>query len=533
MGLLFPITQCPDHQITRFFKSVSSVFISGKVLVFTGTAKIRIATRPMDYTEQRKFLRSSRIWGAALVLLLIGGVEACILIGKISGLVPLALYAAITSALAVFIYYTPDYLHLSVDPAKRSRWAVKIRWRIIAAALIISALMALRTHAKTWVTAAAVVWLVALNLIGRKVPRRFVPLYFWLSDVALLAALLLIVRLDLLLAALLLAAAAHLAITVADRATLPWAGLVSGVGLLLVLFAAWRQHVDATFATALACVLLAASLATAWLVHRADARNAENVKASIRELNAFTGYPAERILHLWAVSNQELAKNWQLAAIVPDDRERLKEWYRQNSELYLFALSGYNLEYKRIRSNLNMLKRAHGSCLDYGAGNGELLLEVARRDRAVYYDVEGETMRFARERARQRNLPIEFFHTKEELAAAGKKRGFDTIFSLDVLEHLPDLPGELNFLAALLNPGGLLVFDVPAGATKSHPMHLNHDLDVVAHMRARGMKDERTLWQRLPFRKEEKYFFRAPRHSKPALAPDTLPRAGGDEAASA
>lgn len=481
----------------------------------------------MDYTEQRKFLRSSRAWGAALVLVLFAAVAACIQIGKISDPKLLALYAAVTSALAVFIYYTPDYLHLSVDPAKRSRWAVKIRWRIIAAALVLSALLASNTGERVTATA-AIIWLVALNLFGRKAPRRFVPLYFWLGETALIAALLLLVRLDLLLATLLLAAAAHLAITVADRASLPWVGVVSGVGLLLVLIAAWRQHVDATYAAALACVLLVPSLATAYLVHRADARNAQNVKASVHELNAFTGYPAERILHLWAVSNQELAKNWQLAAIAPDDRDRLKEWYRQNSELYLFALSGYNLEYKRIRSNLNMLKRAHGSCLDYGAGNGELLLEVARTDRAVYYDVEGETMRFAGERARQRNLPIEFFHTKEELAAAGKNRGFDTIFSLDVLEHLPDLPGELNFLAALLNPGGLLVFDVPAGATKSHPMHLNHDLDVVAYMRARGMKDERTLWQRLPFRKEEKYFFRAPRDAKHALAPDA-----SDEAASA
>lgn len=463
----------------------------------------------MDYTEQRKFLRSSRIWGATLVLVLFAAVGVCIEAGKVSDRKLLALYAAVSGALAIFIYYTPDYLHLSVDPAKRSRWAVKIRWRIIAAVLVLSALLASNAHARG-TAAAAIVWLVALNLFGRRVPRRFVPLYFWLGETALLATLLLLVRLDLLLATLLLAAAAHLAITVADRAALYWAGVVSGVGLLLVVVAAWRQHVDTTFATALAVLLLVASLATAYLVHRADARNAENIKVSIRELNAFTGYPADRILHLWAVSNQELAKNWQQAAIAPDDRDRLKEWYRQNSELYLFALSGYNLEYKRIRSNLNMLGRAHGSCLDYGAGNGELLLEAARTDRAVYYDVEGETMRFARERARQRNLPIEFFHAKEDLAAAGKNRGFDTIFSLDVLEHLPDLPGELNFLVRLLNPGGLLVFDVPAGATKSHPMHLNHDLDVVSFMRSRGMKDERTLWQRLPFRKEEKYFFRSP-----------------------
>ena len=470
----------------------------------------------MEYTEQQKFLKSSRVCGMGLILVLFGMVLACIKTGKTSSFVLFALYAALASALAVFIYYTPDYLHLTVDPRKRSRWAVKIRWRIIAAALIISGLLASNHREKVW-GAIAIVWLLALNLFGRKVPKRLVPLYFWLGDIALLAALLFIVRLDLLLATLLLAAAAHLAITVADTPASSWVGVVSAVSLLLVLIAAWRQSVDMAFALVLSGVLLVASVATAYLVHRAEERNAENVNASIHELNAFTGYAAERILHFWAVSNQELAKNWQQAAIAPNDQERLKEWYRQNSELYLFALSGYNLEYKRIRSNLNMLRRAHGSCLDYGAGNGELLLEVARTDRAVYYDVEGETMRFARERARQRNLAIEFFHTKEELAAAGKKCGFDTIFSLDVLEHLPDLPGELNFLASLLNPGGLLVFDVPAGATKSHPMHLNHDLDVAAFMRANGFKDERTLWQRLPFKKEEKYFFRAPRNPKSTL----------------
>jgi 2-polyprenyl-3-methyl-5-hydroxy-6-metoxy-1,4-benzoquinol methylase len=451
-----------------------------------------------------------------LVLVLFGTVLACVKAGKTSSFTLLALYAALASALAVFIYYTPDYLHLTVDPRKRSRWAVKIRWRIIAAVLIISGLLASNARERAWV-AMAIVWLLALNLFGRRVPKRFVPLYFWLGEIALLAASLFVVRIDLLLAALMLAAAAHLAIVVADRPALYWVGLVGGVGVLLVLLAAWWQNVGLLFAVELACLLLVASVETAYLVHRAEDRNAENVKASIRELNAFTGYPAERILHLWAISNQELAKNWQQAAIAPDDQERLKEWYRQNSELYLFALSGYNLEYKRIRSNLNMLKRARGSCLDYGAGNGEILLEAAKTGRAVYYDVEGETMRFARTRARQRNLAIQFVSTKAALAAASQLDGFDTIFSLDVLEHLPDLPGELDFLASLLNPGGLLIFDVPAGATKSHPMHLNHDLDVVAFMRGKGFKDERSLWQKLPFKKEEKYFFRAPKDPKGTL----------------
>jgi 2-polyprenyl-3-methyl-5-hydroxy-6-metoxy-1,4-benzoquinol methylase len=229
------------------------------------------------------------------------------------------------------------------------------------------------------------------------------------------------------------------------------------------------------------------------------------------ELIAFTGYPADRIRELWATSNQQLAANWQQAKPAEDNREQMAEWYRQNSELYLFAISAYNLEYKRIRSNMKVLRLARGATLDYGAGNGEIMLELARRGhRAIYYDVEGVTMRFARQRAANQGLAIEFFHTKDALAQYASANGFDTVFSFDVLEHLSDLPGELSFLSSLLKPGGLFVFDVPAGSTKAHPMHLNHSLNVLEYMQAKGFMDERNLMLRLPFRKEEKFVFRAP-----------------------
>jgi 2-polyprenyl-3-methyl-5-hydroxy-6-metoxy-1,4-benzoquinol methylase len=259
-------------------------------------------------------------------------------------------------------------------------------------------------------------------------------------------------------------------------------------------------------------LILVSALETAWLVRRAQNHHKMNAERAMLELMDFTGYPAERIWRLWSTSNQELAKNWEAAALDENDRERLAQWYRENSELYMFAISAYNLEYKRILSNLRMMSFGRGSCLDYGAGNGEFILELARRGyRATYYDVEGETLKFARQRARQRNLSLEFLHTKDDLARAVRQHGFDAIFSFDVLEHLPDLPGELNFLSSLLNPGGLLVFDVPAGATKSHPMHLNHNLDVIAHMRAQGFREEQQSWlPRLPLSKQEKYLFRAP-----------------------
>ena len=84
---------------------------------------------------------------------------------------------------------------------------------------------------------------------------------------------------------------------------------------------------------------------------------------------------------------------------------------------------------------------------------------------------------------------------------------------------MPDLPGELTFLSSLLNSGGLFVFDVPAGSTKAHPMHLNHNLNVLAFMSGKGLVDERNVMLRLPFRKEEKYVFRAA--NSPALTAET------------
>jgi 2-polyprenyl-3-methyl-5-hydroxy-6-metoxy-1,4-benzoquinol methylase len=318
----------------------------------------------------------------------------------------------------------------------------------------------------------------------------------------------------------------HLAVVAAPKHSRQFAHIAIFAGMLAGLLIAFERQGSASFASCSGLLVLVSGVASYLLVRRAQHQTERNVEQAMSELMAFTGYPAERIRELWRTSGRQLAENWKSAALSEQDSERLAEWYRENSELYLFDLSGYNLEYKRIRSNLGVLKLARGVCLDYGAGNGEILLELAKRGHPVaYYDVEGLTMRFARHRAQQRRLNLEFFHSKDELAARAREHGFDTVFSLDVLEHLPDLAGELDFLSSILNPGGLLVFDVPAGATTSHPMHLNHNLDVVAYLRSRGLKDTRSLRQRMPFRKEEKYFFRATGEPRAVSMPETTQKA--------
>jgi 2-polyprenyl-3-methyl-5-hydroxy-6-metoxy-1,4-benzoquinol methylase len=325
----------------------------------------------------------------------------------------------------------------------------------------------------------------------------------------MLAIILTLAKPPLLLAVALLLGATHLSLVICRKYCWLWALAVTASSVVL-LFLSFKQRTHSHAIFAAAGILAIVAAATAWLVRRAQSRSEKNIATAMRELADFTGYAEEKIRDLWLTSNQQLAKNWEKASPAEDNAEQMAEWYRQNSELYMFAISAYNLEYRRIRSNLGVLRHARGSVLDYGAGNGELLLDLARRGHAVtYYDVEGTSMAFARWRAQQRGLALEITRTKDELAAAARKQGLDTVYSFDVLEHLPDLPGELSFLSSLLGPGGRMMFDVPAGSTKAHPMHLNHDLDVKAYLAEKGMTEERSWWQKLLPGKQEKFIFRS------------------------
>ena len=471
----------------------------------------------MNYRDQEKFLQGSRICGGEVCLgfLVLAAFTRLTFNGRWRTSETVAFFLASIAA-AVLMYYTPDYLHLSVTPEKKRRWEINLRWRIAGTALLLGFLLAPSNAGRLFAIFAGLALAGANWLALKIIPARTLPVFFWITDLLLL--FLSLVRADAGSAAILLialAAAAHVAIVRRQDRHLLWTAITLISGMVVVSFATGPLSRSAFLSGSL--LLLIATFGTAWLVHRTRQQNAKNIAAAMGELIAFTGYPAGRIQQLWATSNQQLAANWQQAKPAEDNREQMAEWYRQNSELYLFAISAYNLEYKRIRSNMKVLRLARGATLDYGAGNGEIVLELARRGhRTTYYDVEGVTMRFARQRAANQGLTIEFFHTKDALAQYASVNGFDTVFSFDVLEHLPDLPGELNFLSSLLKPGGLFVFDVPAGSTRAHPMHLNHNLNVLEYMRAKGLADERNLMLRLPFRKEEKFVFRAPPQTRSA-----------------
>jgi len=461
----------------------------------------------MNYAEQRRYLEQNRIY-VVIVLFVWMVLAALCLKSSTASTRAIIGFVLVVVAIGFSVAYTPDYLHLTVNPRKRLSWEIKIRWRIAAAALVIG-LLSVSSLREVIVVVAATAWVAVTNLVARSiVASRHAAAYFWLTDLAFMAVLMLSRLCDPLVGVALLAGAAHLSVVICERRVLLWSFVVAISAWLLLALLRLKFPLAPDFFFTTTCFVSVSALTTGWLVHRAQERNSRNVEAAMQELMEFSGYPEEKVRRLWSESDKELARNWVSADLDESDSQAMADWYKQNSELYMFAISGYNLDYKRIRSNLKVLQFGRGACLDYGAGNGEVILELARRGHpAAYYDVDGVSASFAKWRSKRRGLDVKFFHSKEPLAAAANQRRFDTVFSLDVLEHLPDLPGELTFLASLLNTGGMLVFDVPAGTTKSHPMHLNHHVEVRSLLKAKGMTEQRSGIYKLPFVKQEKYVF--------------------------
>lgn len=123
---------------------------------------------------------------------------------------------------------------------------------------------------------------------------------------------------------------------------------------------------------------------------------------------------------------------------------------RDLSEKLYHLIKKYTLWRKVVL--INSFGTENKSLLDVGAGTGDFLSR-ARYGGWKIHGVEPNPM--ARGKASERNIKLE-----EDLNAfSGRK--FDVITLWHVLEHLPDLDGDLNKLVALLETNGVLLIAVP------------------------------------------------------------------------
>lgn len=448
----------------------------------------------MNYAEQKRFFRAySRTWFVFLVLfgLVVAGLfrEAVVPTSWLVTTSGLVLAAATVAA----TYYLPLYLGLTVERRKRYTWVVKVH--PIAMGLILACGGPWLESSGQWLA-----WLacLAITVVGVLAARRalkrnsdldavpLVPLGLFVGD-------LIIVQIaanqgvNAVFSCVIGMALATTVFLVSAEGRTRWVGLIAAAAALACL----PGIRDSWGGAALAVLVEAAAAAgTLALVSMASRHHQANVERTVDELTSFAIVTPEYAEEMLTTATGILARNWNNDPPVdPDDVGR---WYEANSEYYLYDLAQFHLAYKHIRFMLDIVDMSEGRVLDYGAGIGDLVLELARRQHDVtYLDVDGRTKAFARWRAERDWLPVTFAGELDEVPGP-----FDTIISLDVFEHLAEPLPVVDGLIGKLAPGGRMIVTAYFGATKSHPMHFDHDIDLGAYLRAAGLVDRKSFAMR-------------------------------------
>lgn len=140
-------------------------------------------------------------------------------------------------------------------------------------------------------------------------------------------------------------------------------------------------------------------------------------------------------------------------------------WDPKGPSRALFALNPARLGFvrKQLVSHFSLIEAARTPLnglrlLDLGCGGGLVSEPLARLGATVTaIDAAEDNIAIARAHAAGQRLSIDYQATSAEALVATEVT-FDAVISLEVLEHVADVPGFLASCHQLVRPGGLFIF---------------------------------------------------------------------------
>lgn len=105
---------------------------------------------------------------------------------------------------------------------------------------------------------------------------------------------------------------------------------------------------------------------------------------------------------------------------------------------------------------------AHARVLDHGCGDGTFLAMLVDAGTGVTATGTEITRELVEECAtRFRGVDALRFILRDELTGEDHRSAYDLVTCMEVLEHVVELDAELDLLASLVKPGGVLIISVP------------------------------------------------------------------------
>ena len=206
-------------------------------------------------------------------------------------------------------------------------------------------------------------------------------------------------------------------------------------------------------------------------------------KGMIKNLEEYFKLSYEQTLCMLKLGTKLHADLWRI--LEPRTEKEIQNFYAV-SPYGVFNLAYWHMQNHQRRSRRKIIKISQGDILDYGAGIGDLSLELARKGFNVdYADVEGKNFDFAKWLFQKNNSEIEMIDlTKNKLS-----KKYNTIICIDVIEHVPNPKMVLRELVEHLKENGRLIITALKSQeiSETYPMHFKIEFDAGKYLNSIGV----------------------------------------------
>ncbi|MFH1777644.1 MAG: class I SAM-dependent methyltransferase [Candidatus Omnitrophota bacterium] len=205
-----------------------------------------------------------------------------------------------------------------------------------------------------------------------------------------------------------------------------------------------------------------------------DAKKSDLFNKTVMEISEYLKEPQEVVREKYEKCGPDSEAQFDVFKDQDNLRDLdVKEFYKRCS-YYIYELPLWNAQHNRpkylyLMSKSFITRNNYKKVLDFGAGTGDLCIELAKNNLDVTYcDIGEQLYNFANWRFKKKNLPVKMVEGIENL----DKQIFDCIFSFDAFEHIKDLQGVIKVLVNHIRPGGGLIF---SGAFTGGTLHLEEN----------------------------------------------------------
>jgi len=216
-----------------------------------------------------------------------------------------------------------------------------------------------------------------------------------------------------------------------------------------------------------------------WLFHKWNIRLEEE---TIKDLMDSFSVDKKTAMHLLRSAGNLSADLWY--CLNPKTDEEIKSFYKENP-FYVFNLIFWHATKEQRELRLEFIGLARGKVLDYGGAVGDMCMKSAdKKLETDYADLPGRTYNYAKWLFSKNGYNIPMIDLSKDKIS----KKYDTIFCIDVIEHVVNPKELLRDLAGYLeNNGQLIITNLKPVISKEAPMHLELKFDPEKYLESLGM----------------------------------------------